>query len=197
MKLYLEIELADKQGHFRADRNEKLYKYDQNQIFVCLEKRNQLYTLVTYRAHDWATFVRQRSFCPTALFCVWSDFSNFVYRNSPKLAQIIRHIAILISGKFQENRILRSDQLLSDKLNFGFGQESLSDKSRPIVCSIFSLWFGPTKSLAKDFKFISMYFSTLTPKHPWHSCTCEIVRTRASFLLIIILFKNKNSYSER
>ena len=58
------------------------------------------------------TFVRQR-------------LSNLARRNSPNLAQIVRLIVILLSGKFQENRILGSDSNYSPKnliLN--------SDKSR-------------------------------------------------------------------
>ena len=39
-------------------------------------------------------------------YCVFSDISNLVHRNSPKLAQIIRLIAILLSGEFHENRRL-------------------------------------------------------------------------------------------
>ena len=35
--------------------------------------------------------------------CVLSDISSLAHRNSPKLAQIIRLIAILLSGKFKEN----------------------------------------------------------------------------------------------
>ena len=38
--------------------------------------------------------------------CVFSDILNLAHRNSPKLAQIIRPIAILLSGEFQENLIL-------------------------------------------------------------------------------------------
>ena len=43
--------------------------------------------------------------------CVCSDISNLAHRNSSKLAQIIRLIAILLSGEFQENRILRSTDI--------------------------------------------------------------------------------------
>ena len=44
--------------------------------------------------------------------CVFSDISNLAHRNSPKLTQIIRFIAILLSGEFQENRILGSTDLI-------------------------------------------------------------------------------------
>ena len=63
------------------------------------------------------------------IFQIW-----YMY-DSPKLAHIIHFIAILLSGKFQENRIMIYGihlQLLSEKLNFGFGQVLQSDKSRPI-----------------------------------------------------------------
>ena len=40
--------------------------------------------------------------------CVCSDISNLAHRKSPKLAEIIR----LISGEFQENRILGSTDIL-------------------------------------------------------------------------------------
>ena len=43
--------------------------------------------------------------------CVCSDISNLAHRNSPKLAQIIRLIASLLSGEFQENRILGSSDI--------------------------------------------------------------------------------------
>ena len=43
--------------------------------------------------------------------CVCSYISNLVHRNSPKLAQIIRLIAILLSGEFEENRILGSTDI--------------------------------------------------------------------------------------
>ena len=43
--------------------------------------------------------------------CVCSDISNFAHRNAPKLAQIICFIAILLSGEFQENRILGSTDI--------------------------------------------------------------------------------------
>ena len=39
--------------------------------------------------------------------CVCSDISNLAPKNSPKLAQIINRLsAILLSGEFQENRIV-------------------------------------------------------------------------------------------
>ena len=54
--------------------------------------------------------------------CVFSDISNLAQRNSPKLAQIIRLIAILLSGEFQENRILGStDICLGTTPNHIFG----------------------------------------------------------------------------
>ena len=59
-----------------------------------------------------------------------SDISNLAHRHLPKLAQIFCLIAIVLSGKFQKNRIVRSDSnscpknLISD-----------SDKSRPILRS--------------------------------------------------------------
>ena len=40
--------------------------------------------------------------------CVLSDISNLAHRNSSKLVQIIRLIAILLSGELQENRLLGS-----------------------------------------------------------------------------------------
>ena len=43
--------------------------------------------------------------------CVLSDISNLAHRNSPKLTQIIRLKAILLSGEFQENRILGSTDI--------------------------------------------------------------------------------------
>ena len=42
--------------------------------------------------------------------CVCSDISNLAYKNSPKLAQINRLSAILLSGEFQENRIVGSEE---------------------------------------------------------------------------------------
>ena len=57
-----------------------------------------------------------------SLLCVCSDISNLANRNSPKLAQIIRVIAILLSGEFQENRILGStDICLGTTPNHIFG----------------------------------------------------------------------------
>ena len=54
--------------------------------------------------------------------CVFSDISNLAHRNSPKLAQIIRPIAILLSGEFQENLILGStDICLGTTPNHIFG----------------------------------------------------------------------------
>ena len=41
--------------------------------------------------------------------CVCSDISNLAHKNSPKLAQINRLSAILLSGEFQENRIIGFD----------------------------------------------------------------------------------------
>ena len=38
--------------------------------------------------------------------CVCSDISNLAPKNSPELAQINRLSAILLSGEFQENRIV-------------------------------------------------------------------------------------------
>ena len=43
--------------------------------------------------------------------CVFNDISSLAHRNSPKLEQIIRLIAILLSGEFQENRILGSKDI--------------------------------------------------------------------------------------
>ena len=48
-----------------------------------------------------------------------------MHRNSPNIAQIIRIIAILLSGKFQENRIVESDSNYCPK-----NLISDSDKSR-------------------------------------------------------------------
>ena len=54
--------------------------------------------------------------------CVCSDISNLAHRNSPKLAQIIRIIDILLSGEFQENRISGStDICLGTTPNHIFG----------------------------------------------------------------------------
>ena len=54
--------------------------------------------------------------------CVFSDISNLAHRNSPKLAQIIRLIAILLYVEFQENRILGStDICLGTTPNHIFG----------------------------------------------------------------------------
>ena len=55
---------------------------------------------------------------------IWRYFLVFVvaHRNSPKLAQIIRIIDILLSGEFQENRILGStDICLGTTPNHIFG----------------------------------------------------------------------------
>ena len=42
--------------------------------------------------------------------CVCSDLSNLAYKNSPKLAHINRLNAILLSGEFQEDRIVGSEE---------------------------------------------------------------------------------------
>ena len=42
--------------------------------------------------------------------CVCSDISNLAPKNSPKLAQINRVSAILLSGEFQENRIVGAEE---------------------------------------------------------------------------------------
>ena len=41
--------------------------------------------------------------------CVCSDISNLPHKNSLKLAQINRLSAIILSGEFQENRIVGSE----------------------------------------------------------------------------------------
>ena len=54
--------------------------------------------------------------------CVCRDFSSLAHINSPKLAEIIRPIAILLSGKFQENHIVGSpDICLGTTPNYIFG----------------------------------------------------------------------------
>ena len=54
--------------------------------------------------------------------CVCSDISNLAHRHSSKLAKIIRPIAILLSGEFQENHILGStDICLGTTPNHIFG----------------------------------------------------------------------------
>ena len=56
------------------------------------------------------------------IFLCFSDISNLAHRNSPKLTQIIRLIYILLSGEFQENRILGStDICLGTTPNHIFG----------------------------------------------------------------------------
>ena len=43
-------------------------------------------------------------------FCFTSNIANLAHKNSPKLAQINRLSAILLSGEFQENRIVGSEE---------------------------------------------------------------------------------------
>ena len=73
--------------------------------------------------------------------CVCSDISNLAHRNSPKLAQINRIIDILLSGEFQENRILGStDICLGTTPNHIFG-DILNTASQLLLAVNYRLQF--------------------------------------------------------
>ena len=70
----------------------------------------------------WANFCAKFEISLQTQENILSIISNLAYRNSLKLAQIIRLIAILLSREFQENRILGStDICLGTTPNHIFG----------------------------------------------------------------------------